>query len=796
VRDLLQALRQLRRAPGFTAAAVLTLALGIGACAAIVSVVEGVVLHPLPFPDGDRLVVLNESNPPAFPLFTVRPMAAFPDWKKYQTSFEGLAVVRDGSYNLTGAGDPLRVYVGKATANVFPTLRVRPALGRGFTAEEETPGKGDLVVLSHGFWQRQFGGRGVLGETVTLDGRPHRIIGVMPAGFTLDGNFDLYVPDSYQAFREDESDNRTIDVFARLKPGVTIAQARAELEGLYQRLGKENDDFLGWRPVVRPMLDAKVDGVRRPLWALLGAVGFLLLIACANVANLLLARATARTRELAVRAALGATRARLVRQLLAESLVLAALGGAAGVVLARWGLDALLAFAPDSLPRAQEIAVDGRVLAITFGLALLTGVGAGLAPALAGSRPDLNRTLKESGRGTLSGHHRVRAALVVLEVAVALVLLAGAGLLARGFARLATAARGFQPAGALVVNLTLPQEKYRTPAQMATFARAVEERAGALPGVTGVGTVQDLPFAGGLNLVPYIVEGRPLPSLPKEFPVARYYSITPGYLRAMGIPLLRGRTLDEGAPAGPSKVTLVNAAFARKEFPGQDPIGKRIAGANRPDDLYEIVGVVGDVQDESLVAHPASGMQVYAPLAQNPAHTLTFVVRGAGPGLPDAIRAAVREVDPLQPVASLRPLADLVSGSLARERFAMFLFAVFSAAALLLAAIGIYGVMAYSVAQRTAEIGVRLALGARTGHVLALVLLQGGRLVALGIAAGTLAALALTRLLESMLFGVSAHDPFTLAVTALLLALVAALACLVPAHRATRVNPMTALRSE
>jgi putative ABC transport system permease protein len=790
VNDLRLAVRQLRRAPGFTAVAVLTLALGIGACAAIFTVVDAVLLRPLPFAEPERLVVLNESKPPEVPQFVVRPNT-FPHWKK-ATSFEGLAVVRDGSYNLTGEGDPVRVYVGKVTANAFPTLRVRPALGRGFTAEEETPGKDDVVVLGHGFWQRQLGGRpDVLSQTVQMDGRVHRVIGVMAPGFALPGNFDLYVPHGYQVFRPDESDNRTIEVFGRLKAGVTLEQARAELTAIQAGLVREEPEFFGgWQPLLTPLLEVRVGAARRPLLALLGAVGLLLLIACANVANLLLARGTVRAREIAVRAALGAGRPRLVRQMLVESLLLAVAAAGLGVLLAQWGVSALLALAPDGLPRLQEIAVDGRVLVFTAALAALTGVAFGLAPALAATR-DLHGTLKEGGRAVGRGRHRLRGTLVVAEVAVAVVLLSGAGLLVRSFDRLRHVERGFQPQGALTVSLSLPHDSY-TDERTVGFIRETLGRLGQLPGVSAVGAVQDLPLAGGLFGFCLLVEGQPLPPACEA---TKMYAVSSGYDAALGLRLLRGRFIDQTDVRGGRDVAVINESLARKHFPGVDPIGRRIGASHQPDHLGQIVGVVADVRDEGMTG--AVNPQVYIPLVQYPWRTLTFVLRGAGPA-PDAtaIRAAVRAVDPQQPVASIRPLGALVAASVARERFAATLFAVFSALALLLAAAGIHAVMAYAVVERSGEIGVRMALGAKTTDVLGLVVGQGTRLVGLGLALGVAGALLAARLFETMLFGIVPRDPVSFAISVAVLVAAAAAACLVPAWRASRVNPMVALRTE
>jgi putative ABC transport system permease protein len=793
VQDVRHGARGLRQSPGFTLTVILTLALGIGACAAIFTVVDGVLLRPLPFAEPERLVMLNESKPPEVPSFTVRPFTTFPRWKKQSTSFEGLAVVRDGSYNLTGDGEPVRVYAGKVTANAFPTLRVQPALGRGFLADEEVPGKDDVVILGHGFWQRQLGGRAdVLERTLRLDGRPHRVVGVMPPGFELPGRFDLYVPHGYEVFRQDESDNRSIEVFARLRPGVTIEQARAELTAIELGLAREEpESFEGWRPLVSPLLEARVGAARRPLLALLGGVGLLLLIACANVANLLLARGTVRARELAVRAALGASRARLVRQLLTESLLLASAAAALGVLLAGWGVHALLALAPEGLPRVQEIALDGRVVGFAAALVVATALVFGLAPALATTRPDLHGTLKETGRTIGQGRHRLRSGLVVIEVAVAVVLLSGTGLLVRSFDRLRHVDRGFDPSGALAVNLTLPQGKYDPERQLPAFESAALQRLAALPGVTAVGAVQDLPFAGGLNFFCLKLDGRPAP---EQCEITRFYSITPDYFRAMGIAVRRGRVFDDADWKTQLHTAVVNETFARRYFPGQDPLGKGIAAAHRPEEVHRIVGIVADVRDDELGG--AVRPQAYAVLSHQPAHTLTFVVRGSSAGLPSAVRAAIRSVDPEQPVATIRPLADLVSASIARERFSATLFGVFAAVALLLAAAGVHAVMAYAVAERRSELGIRMALGAQAGDVLRLVVGQGGRLVAAGLVLGLAGALVVARLFEAMLFGIGPRDPFSLAGTALVLALAAGLASLVPAWRATRVNPLEALRAE
>jgi putative ABC transport system permease protein len=792
-RDLGLAARLLRKSPGFTGVVVLTLALGIGASAAIFSVVDGVLLRPLAYRQPDRLVVIQETLLPQLPEFAVSPHHYF-EWKKQVSSFESLAAMHDGSYNLTGPGEPVRVSAGRVTSNTFSTLGVGPALGRDFSPDEDLPGKDHVVILSHGLWLRQFGGRpDILQQTIGLDGRPFRVIAVMPPGFQLDGPLDLFTPAAY-----DDSWVHDIGAVGRLRAGVTLDQVRSEMTLITQRLARADpDSHTGWGVKLTAMHEARVRDVRPVLWSLLGAVGFLLLIACANVANLFLARGTVRAREIAVRTAMGASRGRVVRQLVTESVLLALIGGALGVVVARLGIDALLALAPESLPRAREIALDGRALEFTWVLAVVTGVVFGLAPALQASRVSLSEALKEGRRTATDGrrHQRLRGALVVGQVAVAVVLLVGAGLLIRSFSLLQNVHPGFRPQGALAATLSLPQSKYARGSEVSAFAERAVRQLTAIPGVEAAGACQGFQFAGIFDFVFLDVAGRPPPPT-GEAPRANVFLVTGDYFRAMGIPLLRGRLVDARDSASNPRVTVINETMAKRLFAGEDPVGRRVAVAGR-NDWVVIVGVVGDARPDRLDG--VVPMQAYGALAQTHADwgALTFVVRGAAAAaLPAAIRAAIRSVDGGQAVTSIRPLATLVASSLARQRFTMILFAVFSAAALLLAAIGIYGVMAYAVSQRTGEIGIRVALGARTGDILRLVFRQGGRLVALGLAVGLAGALALTRLLAAMLFGVSSHDPLTFAAIATLLSLVAVLACLIPARRAARVDPMTALRAE
>jgi putative ABC transport system permease protein len=796
--DLRYAARQLRKSPGFTTVAVLTLALGIGACAAIFSVVNSVLLRPLAYPESERLVIIRETNLPQFPEFSVAPGQYF-TWLKETTCFEQLAADRGAAYNLTGMGDPLRVVGRRVTANYLSTLRVHPALGRDFSPDEDAPGSETVAILTHGFWMRQFGGRPeVVNQTIELNGQSFTIIGVMPRDFQPGSRTEVFTPAAFSAQDRENHGGHYINVVSRLKPGATLEQARGELTVIAERLAQQfPDSNKGWGVKLAPMLDYAVSNIRPVLVSLLGAVGFLLLIACVNVANLLLARATARAKEIAVRTSLGASRARIARQLLTESVVLALLGGTVGVGLAYWGLGALIGLAPGNLPRAQEIGLDLRALCFTCALVFITGIGFGLAPVFQATRLNLSDALKDGGRGTSEGgrRHRLRSALVVTEIAIALVLLVGAGLLVRSFVRLQAVNPGFQPANAWTVGLSLPGKKYDTDARQAAFAEQATAALAALPGVQAVGASHVVPFTGSDYILGFGIAGRPAVD-PAEEPSTNYYAITPDYFRAMGIPLVRGRFFSALDVADKPRVAIISESLAKRFFPGEDPIGQRINVTNGPETWREIVGIVRDTKHYGLDVDTA--LQTYEPFAQQPLDFMTFVLRTSGNdlGLPAAIRAAIASVDKDQPVASVRPLTELIAGSVARQRFAMTLFGVFSGVALALATIGIYGVMAYSVTQRTGEIGIRMALGAQRSDVLRLILLQGGRLVGLGLVVGIAGSLVLTRFLAVMLYGVTAHDPVTYAAIALLLACVAALACLVPARRATKVDPLIALRAE
>jgi putative ABC transport system permease protein len=799
--DIQYGLRQLIKNRGFTAIAILTLALGIGACTAIFSVVNAVLLRPLDYPDPAHLVGIRETQLPDFPEFSVSP-PNFLDWEKQTKSFEYLAAYSNANVNLTGEGEPQRLVGVKTTAHYFDVYGVKPVLGRALLPEEDAPGKNHVVVLSYPFWQRVFAGNAnVVGRLLQLNGEPYTVVGVTPSGFGLANKVDAWIP---MAFAPDETanDNRGahyLNVAGRLKPSVTVAQAEAELKVLAAQLAKQYPDSnKGWGIFMLPLHDFAVRDVRPVLYTLLGAVGCVLLIACANIANLLLARATARHREISIRAALGASRARLMRQLLTESVLLALCGGLAGVLLARWGLDTLLALAPPNLPRMAEIHLDKGVLVFSLALSIVTGLAFGIAPAWLAARTDMNEALKQGSRGSTEGgaRGRLRSALVVIEVMFALMLLGGAGLLARSFVKLAHVDPGFVPENATLLRLSLPQKKYALPEQQTAFANALLERLKILPGVQAAGLTHSMPLVGDYVLG-FNIEGRP-PIAPSDLPNTNYYSVTPEYFRAMGIRLVRGRIFTAQDDAKAPRVAIINETLARQHFPNEDPIGKRInITTGGPDAWREIVGIVNDIKQYGV--DKSTSNQSYEPFAQNPFFSsLNVVIRTNGPpaALLGALRPAVYAVDKDQPVGTIRPLEEIMADSIARQRFAMLLLTVFSLVALIIAAVGIYGVMAYSVVQRTGEFGIRMALGAQQADVLRLVLAQGGKLVGLGLLLGLVAMLSASRAMASMLFNTSAYDPLTLSAITILLGAVALVACILPANRATKVNPIEALRAE
>jgi putative ABC transport system permease protein len=797
--DFRYALRQLIKAPSFTVVAILTLALGIGACTAIFSVVNVVLLRPLDYPNPERIMLIRETQLPKFPEFSVSP-PNYLDWEKQTKSYDSIAAYSGAALNLTGEGEPQRLVGVKVTAHYFDVMGVKPVLGRMLLPEEDAQGKNHVVVLSYPFWQRVFGGAGdAVGRTIQLNGEPYNVVGVAPPNFGLASKIDVWTP---MAFKPEETANDArgghyINVVGRLKAGVTVAQARAELTLIADQLAKQYPDpQKGWGILLMPMQDYLVRDVKPVLYTLLGAVGCVLLIACANLANLLLARATARHREISIRAALGAGRGRLVRQLLTESVVLAICGGIAGIVLARWGLDALLALAPTSLPRITEIHLDSGVLLFSLALSIVTGLAFGVAPALLAARTDMNEALKQGTRGSTEGgvRGRLRSALVVVEVVLALVLLGGAGLLARSFVQLAHVDPGFNPENATLLRLSLPQRKYAQPEQQTAFANGLLERLKTLPGVHAVGLTHSMPLVGDYVLG-FKIEGRPAVD-PSDEPSTNYYAVTPDYFRAMGIRLIRGRVFTPQDDAKAPRVAIINETMARQFFANEDPIGKRIHITNGPETWREIIGIVGDIKQYGV--DKATSAQSYEPFAQVPFTSLNVVIRtsGSSAAVLGSLRPAVYAIDKDQPVGTIRPLEEIMAESIAQQRFAMLLLTVFSSVALVIAAVGIYGVMAYNVVQRTGEFGIRMALGAQQRDVLRLVLTQGGKLVGIGLGVGLLATLAASRAMGSMLFNTSAYDPLTLGTITLVLGVVALIACFFPANRATKVNPIEALRTE
>ena len=795
LQDLRYAARLMHKQPGFTAVAIVALALGIGANTAIFSAVNAVLLQPLPFPEPERLVLvrdvqLTEDTPASYPEYL--------DWRDQAQTFEDLAAAFNSSYSLTGQGEPEQLSGVRVSANLLPMLGIKPVIGRNFEPEEESRNGERVVILSHSLWQRRFGGdSGVLGQNITFGGQSFIVIGVLPPGVRgvlpsvdqPEQSRDVWMPLRLAA---PPRGLHFMTVIGRLRPGLTLAQARIEVEEIAERLRQNQSTDHGVRLV--PLAQFVVGNTRSTLLILLAAVGLVLLIACANVANLMLARAASRRKEIAVRLALGASRARLVRQMLTESVLLALVSGALGVVLALWGADSLAVLASSWLPRAEQIKLDSTVLLFTLAVSLLTAILFGLAPALRASSAQLSEVLKKGGQRAGHGRDRLRGLLVVSEVALSLVLLIGAGLLIRSFVTLLNVDKGFDPRQLLALDISLPQSRYAEPPKQALFFQQLLERVAGLPDVDRVAAISDLPLGDGGTNGDTRIEGKTFP--PDSQPIAEKLIVSADYFRVMRIPLRAGRYFAETDAPGNPQVALINESFARTYFPGEDPIGKRIDFGWETTGWQEIVGVVGDVKHYELeeAALPAT----YVPQLQRPSLSMTVVLRTtADPrSLSAAVRSQVFLLDKDQPISRVRVMEEVVSASVASRRLSMVLVAGFAVVALALAAVGLYGVMSYVVTQRTQEIGVRMALGARAGDVLGLVLRQGMSLVLLGVGLGLAAALALTRLMASLLYGISATDFPTFAVIALLLTTVALLACYLPARRATRVDPMVALRYE
>lgn len=798
LRDVQYGMRMLIRKPGFTAVAVITLALGIGANTMIFSVVNAVLLSPLPFPDSARLVRIGESHSHYKGNFTY---ASFLDLGNETESIENIAAARFWSDNLTDGGEPEQVSIMLVSANFFPALGIAPQLGRTFLPEEDTPGRDGVVVLSHALWQRRYGGDpNLIGKTIKLGGAQRTVIGVMPQGFQSNiiysGQYDVWAPLVAGGLLHDNRRSHLLAVIARLKPRATMARAEAELgalaTGIEQRNPGVDDPEMGI--TVIGLQERLVAPMRPALLVLLCAVGCVLLIACANVANLMLARSAAREKEMAIRLALGASRWRITRQLLTESALLGFAGGAVGLLLAVWCVDSIIALAPGNLPRIGEVRIDGRVLFFTLVTSLVTGIVFGIAPALQLPRLSIQEVVKDGGRGSTGSRRRwLRRSLVVSEVAVAMVLLIGAGLLINSFWRLQQVDRGFDARNVLTLNMTL--SRYSTNEQQVAFLKETLERVSQTPGVRAAGVTSTLPLGGGPS-TEFVIEGRP-PLAAGDQPTADIRIVDPNYFHAMGIPLRAGRPFAETDSTTAPAVMVINENMARRFWPDEDPIGKRVTMKDWGAPLTgEIVGIAGDVKADGLDSETRP--MIYWAYPQFPVIFNSIVVRTDGNplSLAGAIKSQIWSVDPAQPIASVATMEQLLADSVSPRRFNMTLIGVFAVIALALAAVGIYGVISYTVSQRTHEIGIRVAVGAQGADVLRLVVGQGMALALSGVGVGLIAAFGLTRLMSSLLFGVTATDPLTFIAVPVILTGTALAACFVPARRATKIDPMIALRYE
>ena len=800
LQDLRYGLRMLARNPGFTAVAVMTLALGIGVNTAVFTLVNGILLRPMPFPEPDRLFLVSFT--PRHSPFEMGPALSDADYLAFRAQdrlFDGVATFQASGANLTGAGDAVRVPSASVTPGFFSVLRAAPALGRSFLPEEDQAGRDRVVVLSDPLWRNRFGADPhVLGKSIKLDGVDHTVIGVMPAGFNFPYDAEVWTP---LAVLPPTHNSFSRPVVGRLKPGASRQQAQAELETFARHFpGASVEEQSDWQAQILPLKELLVGKVRRSLLIFAGAVGLVLLIACANFANLLLTRSAGREREMAVRAALGAGRWRLIRQMLAEGLLVSLAGGAAGIVLALWAVPALIALAPAGrVPRLEMIRMDGWVLGFTLGVSLLTGIVASLAPVLRGGSRDVRDTLSRGGRTETGRNEGVRGALVISEIALALTLLTGAGLMLKSFLRLSAVAPGFRPENVMTMTVDLPDSIYRTPEQLKGFHDRMISKLSSLPGLTAAGAVNWMPLSGALIKGDFQLEGGR--SFPEGFMVDKL-CVSPGYFRVLGIHLLAGRDFTSRDDAGAPGVVIVSQSVARRIWPGEDPVGKRLSMEDHPTpgDWLTIVGVVDDVKQEGLARQ--SNPATYRPYAQTTVpfflNHMTFAVRTASDPLRVAseLRAALREVDRNQPAQSMATLQELMLATTAEPRFQTKLLLVFASLALTLAVVGIYGVLAYTVAQRTHEFGVRVALGAGAQDVLRLVLRRTLLLLGAGLALGMAGALAATRVLANLLFDVKPTDPATFAAVALVVSCAAVAAGLIPARRATKVDPMVALRYE
>jgi putative ABC transport system permease protein len=794
--DLVFAVRMLRKAPGFTVAAVLATALGIGANTAIFTVVKQVLLQPLPFRDPARIVNVEE---------LMRGKAAaisppnFRDWKAQNRTLEALGGYNEQPLTLTGSTDALRLEGVAIDAQVLPALGVQPLLGRGFTEDDVRQGARPVVLLGHGVWRRVYGSDpGIVGRSITLEGESYEVAGVMPAGFDFPDSSEVWVPLTFSehAYEDSQRGAHYISAVGRLRDGVTVAQAQQDLDRIEQDIARRfPTKVAGYSVGIRSLLDSMTEAYQRPLWILFGAVGFVMLIACVNVSNLLLARATTRTGEIAVRAALGAGRARLMRQLLAESVVLSLLGGGAGLLLGSWGVRALMSVAPADLPRAGAVQMDVTILLFSIGLSFVAGLVFGLAPAIVASRPDLAIFLKDVRRdgGSSGGRRRLRGVLVAAQVALALVLLAGAGLAARSFDRLSRVDPGFRTAGTLTFDITLPEATYPTLASQTQFFRQFVERVQAEPGITSAGAVSFAPLTHAGFGGSFTIYDRPEAASEGN---AQVRAVTPGYMETLAIPLRAGRFVDARDTESAPRVALVSEAAARRYWPGENPVGKRIrVHVNETIKApREIVGVVGDVRTRGMEVAPVP--VIYLPHAQYGPESMIVVARTAGEPLAAVpqLKSALKAIGPGVALSRARTMEDVARASVAEPRFRTLLLSVFAMVSLALAAVGLYGVVAFSVNQRRSELGLRMALGADPGDVLRLVLREGMRPVVAGILIGLGGAAMLARVMSTLLYNVDALDPLTFGAVAAALAGVALAACYVPARRAMTVDPANTLR--
>ena len=800
--DARYALRNLLRRPGFTLIAVVTLAAGIGANTAIFSAIHALLLKPLPFPELDRVVAIWDKMPSRGVMHNEVAVANYLDWQSQTQSFDQLALYRWWNANLTGIDPPERIQGFLVTANYLDALGMKPIMGRNFFAEENQPGKDAVAIITHSLWQRRFGGDpNILNKTITINSIVRTVVGVMPEHFNFPKGGEVYAPLPMTPELMKNRNSHGYYVVGRLKSGASIEGSQAEIDNIMARLEQQfPESNKGWGATVFPIVADTVRLYDTALWVMMAAVGFVLLIACANVANLMLARASGRQREIALRAALGASRWRIVRQLLTESVIVALIGGALGMLIGFWGIDALRAANPGDAARFApgwyQLGINVPVLMFTLGLSLFSGIVFGLAPALQVSKPNLNDSLKEGSRQTTGSSHRLRSSLVVLEVALSLMLLVGAGLLGRSFLSLLKTDPGFNPDNVLTMNLVLPIAKYREDPQRVAFYQDLVQRVKANPGVESAALVSHLPLGGANASDSYLVEGVPEPAPGQEYD-GRYRVATPDYFRTMGISLVRGRSFTDQDKAGTTPVVVVNETLARKHWPGEGAIGKRIRFYGPLDRApwMEIVGVIRDVKHElNIPIEP----EYYLPLAQDAWSGMVLVARTSvePSSVAPALRQHVWAIDKDQPVFDVKTMQEVRSSSVALYSFSSVMLGIFAVVALLLASVGIYGVMAFAVTQRTQEIGIRMALGARTADVLKLVVKHGMKLALLGLLIGLAGSWAITRFLEKMLVGVQPTDVLTFSVVSVFLLLAAFVACYLPARRATKVDPLVALRYE